>query len=190
MPVIPAQLAIAIPLVAFVVLAMIFAVLLRRLGRLLATTRRAESFKNGLADVVRRVDGSLVEVVGQVDAVRRHQLEPSLVLESLAAARDSTEGWAEEVARLAPPPYADVPRNGIVAEVGRAGRAIEMIEHGCNLLLSMSGPAAELEAQTSIKRGYLNLIHAREAIVRLAAEASTAGPPPPRALFGRRDHTM
>ena len=91
---------------------------------------------------------------------------------------------------MAPPPYADVPRNGIVAEVGRAGRAIEMIEHGCNLLLSMSGPAAELEAQTSIKRGYLNLIHAREAIVRLAAEANAAGPPPPRTLFGRRDHTM
>ena len=32
----------------------------------------------------------------------------------------------------------------------------------------------ELEAQTSIKRGYLNLIHAREAIARNAARGAGA----------------
>jgi hypothetical protein len=190
MPTISVQLAIVIPLVAFLLLAVVFAILLRRLGRLLATTRKAESFKNGLAEIVRRVDSALMDVVGQVDSVRRHQLEPSLVLESLATAREATDGWAEEVAKLSPPTYSHQPREGIVAEIGRAGRAIEMIEHGCDLLMTMGGPAIELEAQTSIKRGYLNLIHAREAIVRLAAEAATAGPPPPRSLFSRSDHTM
>ena len=42
----------------------------------------------------------------------------------------------------------------------------------------------ELEAQTSIKRGYLNLIHAREAIGRLA-EAIALATPVPRPLFKR-----
>ena len=41
-----------------------------------------------------------------------------------------------------------------------------MVEHGANILASVRGGARELEAQTSIKRGYLNLIHAREAIAR------------------------
>ena len=36
--------------------------------------------------------------------------------------------------------------------------------------MARRGPR-ELEAQTSIKRGYLNLIHAREAIARYALEA-------------------
>lgn len=190
MPDISSQLAVIIPLVVFLILAALFALLLRRVGKILATTRRTEAFRNGLADIVRRIDAALMEVVGQVDAVRRHQMEASLVLERLSAVRDSTDGYAAEVAKLAPPPFSVVPRDGIVAEIGRAGRALEMIEHGCELLIAMSGPATELEAQTSIKRGYLNLIHAREAIVRLAAEAAVAGPPPPRALFSRSDHTM
>ena len=190
MPDISGQLAIIIPLGVFLVLAGIFALLVRRIGKILAATRRTEAFRNGLADIIRRMDAALVDVVGQVDAVRRHQMEASLVLDRLAVVRESTDGYAAEVSKLAPPPFSVVPRDGIVAEIGRAGRALEMIEHGCDLLIAMSGPATELEAQTSIKRGYLNLIHAREAIVRLAAEAAIAGPPPPRALFSRSDHTM
>ena len=45
----------------------------------------------------------------------------------------------------------------------------------------MRGGARELEAQTSIKRGYLNLIHAREAIARQAILADE---------LKQADHTM
>ena len=44
-----------------------------------------------------------------------------------------------------------------------------MVEHGATILASVRRGQRELEAQTSIKRGYLNLIHAREAIARLKA---------------------
>jgi hypothetical protein len=60
-----------------------------------------------------------------------------------------------------------------------------MIAHGCTLMASASRPNAELEAQTSIKRGYLNLIHAREAMLRLASEAIALATPAPRPLFKR-----
>ena len=49
-------------------------------------------------------------------------------------------------------------------------------------MASVRGGARELEAQTSIKRGYLNLIHARDAISHQAVLAD--------ALKTSRDHTM
>ena len=56
----------------------------------------------------------------------------------------------------------------------------------------------ELEAQTSIKRGYLNLIHAREAFARGRSwpqdfDSRRRGPEAPRAaqrLNRVRDHTI
>jgi hypothetical protein len=58
-----------------------------------------------------------------------------------------------------------------VAELERAQRALGMVEHGASILVMARRGPRELEAQTSIKRGYLNLIHAREAIARHALEA-------------------
>ena len=51
-----------------------------------------------------------------------------------------------------------------------------MVEHGATILASVRRGQRELEAQTSIKRGYLNLIHAREAIARHAARAEALDP--------------
>ena len=79
-----------------------------------------------------------------------------------------------------------------------------MVEHGCTILASPAARQRELEAQTSIKRGYLNLLHAREAIARHAAAGGRSRrrrsePSPPDAPASRRpaarpatvaDHTM
>jgi hypothetical protein len=43
-----------------------------------------------------------------------------------------------------------------------------MVEHGTSIMVNVRRGPRELEAQTSIKRGYLNLIHAREAFARSA----------------------
>jgi hypothetical protein len=48
-----------------------------------------------------------------------------------------------------------------------------MIEHGVSIQASARSGGREIEAQTAIKRGYLNVLHAREAITRHAAEAAT-----------------
>ncbi len=56
----------------------------------------------------------------------------------------------------------------IAEELDRAGRAVETVRHGCVLLGVESGRPRELEGETSIKRGYLNLLHAREALASLA----------------------
>jgi hypothetical protein len=53
-----------------------------------------------------------------------------------------------------------------------------MVDHGAKILAQARRRGRELEAQTSIKRGYLNLVHAREAIVRHAAAAEDLELPP------------
>ena len=60
-----------------------------------------------------------------------------------------------------------------------------MVEHGTTMMLTVRGGPRELEAQTSIKRGYLNLIHAREAIARHALDAEALASANDAAKVGR-----
>jgi hypothetical protein len=55
-----------------------------------------------------------------------------------------------------------------------------MVEHGAKILAQARRRGRELEAQTAVKRGYLNLVHAREAIVRHAAAAEELSVEPVR----------
>jgi hypothetical protein len=175
-----------VPLVAFAALAVLFALILRRAGRLLATMREADAFRGAVADLAARIDISLGGVVERIDVVRRHQLPSDAIEENLAAATEAVQRYAEEAEALRPPPALSAQRDGLVAELERAGRALEMVVHGSGLLASRPGGARELEAQTAIKRGYLNLIHAREAIRRLAIEAATLTAAGGSRVFGRR----
>jgi hypothetical protein len=124
-----------LPLIAFLILLALFALVLRRAGRFLAETRDVERFRRQVGDLGSRVETSLGEVSAQVDALR-------------------------------PPATATAIRREIVGELERASRALEMIEHGRLIQTSARSGGRELEAQTSIKRGYLNVLHAREAIAR------------------------
>jgi hypothetical protein len=51
----------------------------------------------------------------------------------------------------------------LAADMERAQRAIDLVAHGGELLADVSGVDWG-EGETSVKRGYLNLVHAREAI--------------------------
>jgi len=58
-----------------------------------------------------------------------------------------------------------------------------MVEHGCDILTAARSEVRAPGAETSIKRGYLNLIHAREAILRHGARASELSVGEPWRLF-------
>lgn len=176
-----------VALVAFVLVAAILAVLLRRSGRFLATTRRVEGFIGDVGDLEARVATSLSELATLVDTVRRGDAEPESLLPSLAACAEATERYVDEARRLGAPPEAVAAREAMVAEIERAGRAIELIEHGCRLATAGRRLERGPETETSIKRGYLNLIHARESITELTADAiaSAEAASPVRRLFRR-----
>ena len=63
----------------------------------------------------------------------------------------------------------------LIAELDRAARAADMAEHGLNAL-SSGTRGRDLEAQTSLKRGALNLRHAREAIAGVARQVAALRP--------------
>ena len=109
--------------------------------------------------------------------------------------------YTEEARALRGPPAAEAIRDELVAELERADRALAMVDHGATILRrDRPARARELEAQTSIKRGYLNLVHAREAIARhggpgrgASRRPSTPAPPEQPAARARNrasDHTM
>jgi hypothetical protein len=180
-------LALVVPLVAFVILAAVFLVLFRRASRALTRTRDEERFRRAVDDLARRIDASLGGVVDRIDEVRRHQVGPELIQPNLVAGRDAIARYAEEAGLLHGPVPADEVRANLLAELGHASRALAMAAHGCELMIAAGGGRnLELEAQTEIKRGYLNALHAREAIARHADDLASGRPDDQRRWRSRR----
>lgn len=180
------QLAQLLAISAFVALALAVAIFLRRAGRLITETRDAENFRRGAKDLSARAETSLDGVCRRIDGVRRRTIPANEIAENLTAATDAVERYLEEARRLRGPVGSAEIRDAIIGELERAGRALQMVEHGCTILAAARPGGRELEAQTAVKRGYLNLLHAREALTRHAARAATLRPDEERLLFQRR----
>lgn len=172
------ELTVLLPISAFLALAIGVAIVLRRAGRIVARTREIEGFRSSVRDLTTRIDQSLEGAAGRIDAVRRGQLGADTIGATIEAATDAVKRYTEEVRALKGPSIAAEVRDAIAEDLGRAERALGMVEHGAGILAQVRRRGRELEAQTSIKRGYLNLIHAREAIVRHAAIAEELELPP------------
>jgi hypothetical protein len=173
------ELTVLLPITAFLALAIGFAIVLRRAGRIVARTREIEGFRSSVRDLTTRIDQSLEGATGRIDAVRRGQLGADTIGPTIEAATDAVTRYTEEARALKGPAVAAEVRDALVDDLERAERALGMVEHGAGILAQVRRRGRELEAQTSIKRGYLNLIHAREAIVRHAAAAEELELPPP-----------
>jgi hypothetical protein len=163
-----AELLLLLPIVAFVALAALTAIVLRRAGTIVARSREMEGFRSSVTDLGHRIDTSLDGAIGRIDAVRRGQVGAETIGPTIEAATDAVERYTEEAHALRGPAEAIAIRDDIVAELERAGRALAMVEHGATILAQVRRRGRELEAQTSLKRGYLNLLHAKEAIDRHA----------------------
>ncbi len=171
------DLIVLLPIAAFIALVAGLAVVLRGTGRIVARTREVERFRTNVRDLAARIDVSLGGAVGEIDAVRRRQVDPETIAPTVMAATEAVHRYLDEARALGGPPAAVQIRTDIVADLERAERALEMVDHGTTIMITARRGPRELEAQTSVKRGYLNLIHAREAIARhaLAADELEAG---------------
>jgi hypothetical protein len=165
------QLVILLPIMAFIALAAGLLVVFRGTARIAARTREMQQFKAAVKDLTFRTDTLLGAAAAQIDAVRHQQAGPEVISQAVADATETLERYGDEVRRWSGPRRAQAIRDDLAGELERAIRAIGMVEHGVNMLASARRGARDLEAQTSIKRGYLNLVHAREAIARHALRA-------------------
>ncbi len=166
------ELAVLLPIAAFIALAAGLVVVFRGTGRIVARSRELASFQRAVKDLATRIDGSLGGAVGQIDAVRRHQIAPDAIHDTIATATEAVQGYTDEARALGGSRQTKTIRTDLVDDLERAARALAMVEHGAAMMVTSRGPR-ELEAQTSLKRGYLNLLHAREAIARHALAADS-----------------
>lgn len=162
------ELAILLPLAGFVALAALTVIVLRRAGGIVARTREVEAFRGAVRDLSQRVETSLDGATGRIDAVRRGQVPADTIGPTIEAATDAIGRYTDEARGFKGPTQVIEIRDEIVAELERAARALEMVDHGATIQAQVRRRGRELEAQTALKRGYLNLLHAREAIGRHA----------------------
>lgn len=147
-------------------------IVLTRTGMVAAESRDASSGRASIAALAGRADAALERIAVPIDQVRRGQVEPTDLADPLPIAQAEVAALADDARSLHVPAGLAGIRDDIVAELERAGRALDMVEHGRAIMLAARLRGRELEAQTAVKRGYLNLLHAREAIVRHAKRAA------------------
>lgn len=170
----PAEL--LIPLAVFIALLAVFGLLLRRIWLLILESRELAGFRRAVHDLARRLDQTLDAIVIQVDRLRRHQVDVASVSQGLDQALEQLLQLGAEARNLEGPAVTAGARRAFVEEIDRAERALQMVEHGCAILSTPGGSYRQVEAETAIKRGYLNVVHARDAIARHAADIEAARP--------------
>jgi hypothetical protein len=135
--------------------------------------RTAQSFRLA-SDVAHRAESCLADLGATVDDLRHRRLEPQDAVAPLAAATATLTGYTAE-ARLAVGRAGSPIASGLVEDLERAQRSLELIEHGRQLLETEGRGAGE--GETAIKRGYLNLLHAREALKQRGADIRASAMP-------------
>ncbi len=166
--------AVVLPLALAALIALALALFLQRASGALRATRRVERFQQDAAALGARLDALLAATIVQVDGVRRHEVDACTVLDDLADTMAALDGGLADAEGLMAPPAQAASRLGIIAEVRHAQRALDMVQYGCQLAAGPRARARSTESQIAIKRGYLNLLHAREALAQHVGDLAAA----------------
>ena len=152
-----------------------FALTARRMSKLIARTRDLEAFQRAVADLDSSLGAIVDPLVAQLDDIRRRAGDPV----SLSRGLDAIQGQLDELVgrgrELRPPRALSEDATSLLAELDRASRATDLLEHGLDALLAHRGHR-ELEAQTSLKRAALNLRNARGAAAYIARRVAAVRP--------------
>ncbi len=170
-------------LLVLVALAALFVLTLRRMSVLVGRTRDLERYQKVVAHLEQRLALTADPFVEQLDGIRRRAGDPQALAEAVPVTQDALRAIAAEGRTTRPPKGLVAEAAAFTVELERAVRAAELVGHGLDALLSGRG-GRELEAQTSLKRGALNLRHAREAASSAAAAIARVRPSD---LHGRTD---
>ena len=158
-----------------VVLVVALVIALRRVSGLIRRTRDLERFQRATQGLGSRLASTTGPLVRDLDALRRHAGDPEAASTALSTARAALEGLAVEGRTLQAPRGLESMAASMTAELARAVRAAEMVRYGLEALADTRG-AREIEAQTSLKRGTLNLRHASESFNLLVRQARAIRP--------------
>lgn len=161
------------PLIVFFGLALPILFLLWRVFVVGGELRRDAAYGRAALDIARRVDVSLAELGELIDELRRRKANPEASVASLRAAAEALRDYAREAGQVDNHILRAAGTPTFASEIERAQRAVDLIEHGRTLMLDPREDG-HAEGETAVKRGYLNLLHAREAVKTRAGEIADA----------------
>jgi hypothetical protein len=174
-----------VPLIISVAIVVPLMVLLWRVLVVGGELRREAAHGRAAMDIAHRADTSLAELAELIDALRRGKAAPQACAASLAASADALRRYAHEAESVDKQAVVKDGAPTLASEIERARRAVELIEHG-RLLMLETEEDRRAEGETSVKRGYLNLLHARDALkTRASAINEEASRPDEAAPKGR-----
>jgi hypothetical protein len=156
-------------------LLLLFVAVARRTSTLVAKTRDLEQLQGSVESIDRRLGAAVDPVVARLDGIRRNAGDPEGLARDLGPARAMLQELAVEARVLQVPAALAAQGSVMVHETERAVRAADLVAHGMDALLASRG-SYSMEAQTSLKRGALNLRHAREAFAQAAREIAALRP--------------
>jgi hypothetical protein len=155
---------VVLPLLFALLVLLLLALFVQRGSKALAQVRQRAGFHRDATELASKIDATLEQLAGRVDAVRRQHVPPGEIHEELRQGVDVMATYLEQARAIrATGEFAET-RSVIAQDIQRGARALEMVLYGVRLWSSGQGRKTELEAQTAIKRGYLNLLHARDDI--------------------------
>jgi hypothetical protein len=153
----------------------LFIVVVRRMATLARRTRDLERFQRAVESIDRRFSGVIAPLVRSLDETRRHTGNPETLREQAAQAETVLAELVSEARGLVSPGPLTATAAALAGELERAVRATSLVDHGIGAMVGTS-MGRDLEAQTALKRGALNLRHAREAYGRRARDVARLRP--------------
>ncbi|HEX5148300.1 MAG TPA: hypothetical protein VFW02_04415 [Candidatus Limnocylindrales bacterium] len=169
------ELAAVLWLALLLALVALFARVTLRMRALVARTRDLERVQQAVESVDRRLAGVVDPLVRGLDETRRHAGDPASLAAMASEAQVVIDALIAETRALVVPAAVPVPVTAMTAELERASRAASLVQHGLAALENV-GIGRDLEGQTSIKRGTLNLRHAKDAFAQLARQVAALQP--------------
>jgi hypothetical protein len=146
-----------------------------RMSTLTTRTRDLEDFQAAVDSLDLRFGAVAQPVLRSLDEARRHAGDPAGLPELVGAAQMVIEELTSETMALAAPEGLAPVVTAMTGDLERASRAVMLVEHGLGMMTNTS-IGRDLEAQTSLKRGALNLRHAREAFAERARKVADLRP--------------
>jgi hypothetical protein len=162
-------------LAILVALAALFFKTFRRMSTLTSRTHDLEQFQASVDSLDRRFGGVTQPLLRGLDEARRHAGDPSGLPELVKEAQAVIDELTGETTALAAPEGLAPVVAAMTGDLERASRAVMLVEHGLGMMSNKS-IGRDLEAQTSLKRGALNLRHARDAFAERARKVADLRP--------------
>jgi hypothetical protein len=126
-----------------------------------APGRELGAYRNDLFERTQRIDGRLVEVADDVDALRRRALDPDETVARLSVHEEALDGEAEGLREMMAPEELHGLHMEYEANLERALRGLVTVERGCAITRLPHRPPDDEEPFTYYKRGHSNVTHAR-----------------------------